>query len=494
MLTIFVVVAVTYYAFSRQIPFTSQFGMHALVNNSVALRVGSPVRIAGIDVGAVDSVSPGPGRTSRINFNLDDSGLPVHTDATVTIRDRLFLEGGYYLQLDPGSPSAPIAYDGFTIPESQTAYPVQFFNVLSTFDLATRQSLENTLNSLNDALSFRDSQGRLVADPGAIGLKRTIPQLTPLLKDTAWISRGLRGTQAGDIARLLSSTSAVTATVAGSRGQLQDLVTSLDSVAGAIATDDGALARSVAGLDRTLQVAPRALTALDAALPPVTELARTIDPALKQAPPLLDGLVRSVAELGKVVAPAARAHLLTALNATFAQFPSLLTKLAGAFPLTKALTDCLQTHVTPLLNAVVPDGALTTGDPVWKEFVHFLPTLASAAQNFDGNGGWARLGPLGVGTQTLAGLGTIPGVGQLFATGLPGNSTLQGSRPASVGNLGPDVFQPGVPCSSQKFPALASATVAPDFRPSSSAAARPLGLRDLAGVLATAAKRARSGR
>ena len=40
-------------------------------------------------------------------MELKDTALPIHEDARVRIRPRLFLEGGFYVELDPGSPSAP---------------------------------------------------------------------------------------------------------------------------------------------------------------------------------------------------------------------------------------------------------------------------------------------------------------------------------------------------------------------------------------------------
>src|SRR5436305_5511236 len=203
-IAILAVVFVTYYAFNQGLPFVHRFTLHALVTNSVNVRGGSPVRIAGIDVGSVQDVSPA-GRLSRITFTLDGDGLPVHTDATLRIRDRLFLEGGYYLELDPGSPGAPIAHDGYTIPVSNTAYPVQFYQLLSTFDLATRQSLENALTTLNEGFSAPSGQQATLDNSGAGGLKVAIPQLTPALKDVAWVTQALHGTRAGDVERLLTS-------------------------------------------------------------------------------------------------------------------------------------------------------------------------------------------------------------------------------------------------------------------------------------------------
>jgi len=461
-LTILLAVAVTYYGFSgKQIPFVHHFTMHALVRNSVDIIPDSPVRIAGIDVGKVTGTTA-DGTLTRIDFQLDSSGMPVHTDATITIRDRLFLEGGYYLQLDPGSPSAPVAGDGSTIHPSNTAYPVQFYQLLSTFDVATRQSLENLLGTLNQGFSAPTycapgapaaqnpadnpcpaSEHIVEVQPtltnsGAGGLKAAAPQLTPTLKDIAWITHGLHGTHQGDVERLLSSASAVTSTLQASSPQLADLVTSLNQTSSALASTDGALAQSVAGLDQTLQVAPPALTAVDRSLPPVVSLAAALDPSLKVAPPLIDGLTKAVRQLAAVVGPAERGRLLKTLKATFVEFPNTLRRLGSAFPITKGVTDCLRTHITPILTSVVPDGSLSTGRPVWQDFVHMIVGLASAVQNFDGNGYWIRL-IAGTGTNSVS-------AGQIGSPNIPG---VLGSSPTWVGDLTPSDFRPDVPCTSQ---------------------------------------------
>ena len=450
LITILLALAITYYAFSgKQIPFVHHFTLHALVRNSVDIIPDSPVRIAGIDVGTVSGTSA-EGTLTRIDFQMSSNGLPVHRDATVTIRDRLFLEGGYYLQLDPGSPSAPVAPDGFTIPASNTAYPVQFYQLLSTFDAATRDSLSNTLKTLNEGFGAPDSQLPTLTNSGAGGLKVTASELTPSLKDFAWVSQGLRGTARGDVERLLASTSDVTSTLADSSGQLGDLVTSLNRVSSALASTDSALAQSVSGLDQTVQTASPALTAVDRSLPPLANLSIALDPSLKVAPPLVDGLTRAVTELAAVVAPAERGRLLQTLKTTFVQFPSTLTQLGTVFPITQGVTDCLRTHVTPVLTQVAPDGALSTHQPVWQDFVHFTVGLASAVQNFDANGYWIRL-LSGVGDNSVS-------VGQLGSTNIPG---IEGHSPQWVGDLTSSDFRPDVPCSSQPIVSLSETAAAP---------------------------------
>ncbi len=377
--TILLAVAITYWAFNgKQIPFVHHFTMYALVRNSVDIIPESPVRTAGVDVGQVSGTTP-DGTMTKVAFTLQSNGMPVHTDATATIRDRLFLEGGYYIELNPGSPSAPVAHDGWTIRPQNTSYPVQFFQLLSTFDAATRVSLENTLNTLNQGFSAPSScasgastalsteenpcpadqhpvqESPSLTNSGIGGLKAATPQLTPTLKDIAWITQGLRGTRPGDIERLLSSASAVTTTLNGTSAQLADFVTSLNRTSSALASTDGALAQSVAGLDQTLQVAPAALAAVDHSLPPLASLAVALDPSLKVAPPIIDGVTKAVGQLAAVVAPAERGRLLETLKTTFVSFPSTLRQLGTLFPVAKRVTDCLKTHVTPILNQIVPD-------------------------------------------------------------------------------------------------------------------------------------------
>ncbi len=490
LLAIFAVLFVTVYAFNQGLPFAPRYTVYALVNNSVNVRADSPVRIAGIDVGTVQGVSPA-GRATKIAFTLDQAGRPIHTDATLRIRDRLFLEGGYYLELNPGSPGAPIAPEGFEIPISQTSSPVQFYNVLSTFNSASRVSLKRLLSTLNQGFSPRPGQPE--SSSGAGGLKTAIPQLTPVLKDVAWVTRALRGTHVGDVQRLLSSASDVTSTLAASSAQLTDLIRSLNITAGALASADGSLAQTISGLDQTLRAAPASLVSIDRALPPVARLALALDPSLKLAPPILTSVTAAVRELAKIVAPAQRVRLLRTLNATFSQFPTILRLLAGAFPIGKQVTDCLRTHVTPIFNQQVPDGSLSTGRPVWQDFVHFLPNIAGASGNFDANGPYTRV-LAGAGSNSVTGgiLGSVPLLGQIVGASPPGGSSLLGARPSWVGDLTPSAFGPDVPCATQKLPSLSSPAAASDLRPAPAAAPSSLTRRQLQRSLALAGGRAKA--
>lgn len=457
-LVIAATVAITFYAFNRGVPFVHHFTVNALVGNSVNVRGGDPVRIGGVDVGQVAAVTPA-GRDTRIELTLEPSALPIHRDATLKIRDRLFLEGSYYLELNPGTPGAPAIADGGSIPLSQASSPVQFFQFLSTFDLATRSAFTGTINALAEGLG--SPPGSSPQQSGAAGLKATAAQLQPLLADTAIVSRAFGGTTQGDVGRFLTYSSRVAGTLAGSSAQLAGLVRGLGTTAAALTSSDGSLARSVSGFDAVLQAAPPSLTAVDRSLPPVAALARTLDPSLAVAPPLLDRLTATAQQLATVLGPSERGPLIESLRATFQELPAILTQLASAFPIGKQITDCLATHLVPVLNATVPDGSLSTGQPVWKDFVHFLGGVAGASASFDANGPYTRF-LAGAGPNTLS--GTFGGQ-PIVSTVPPGGTDLQGARPQWAGTLTAPDFRPDVPCATQKVPSLASPTAPPDLVP-----------------------------
>ena len=188
-----------------------------------------------------------------------------------------------------------------------------------------------------------------------------------------------------------------------------------------------------------------------------------LDPSLKVTPPILNRIIGTVQQLAAVVAQPERGRLLRTLDATFVKFPTILKQLATAFPITKQVTDCLQTHVIPIFRAQVPDGSLSTGRPVWQDFAHFLPGVGGASGSFDANGPYTRV-LAGAGTNSLTGgaLGSSPILGQLVGSAPPGGTSLLGARPAWVGDLTPQDFRPDIACATQKVPSLASPAAAGD--------------------------------
>ena len=79
----------------------------------------------------------------------------------------------------------------------------------------------------------------------------------------------------------------------------------------------------------------------------------------------------------------------------------------------------------------MPDGSLSTGRPVWQDFVHFLPNVAGATGSFDANGPYTRV-LAGAGTNSLTGglLGHAAGPSASSSAPLP-RRRLADRRPAA---------------------------------------------------------------
>ncbi len=178
--------------------------VYALVSNSVNVRSGRPGPDRRDRRRRGDRASRRPARPREITLHADRQRRCRSTrDATVRIRDRLFLEGSYYLELDPGTPERA---DRCTtaarsrVPDRRR--PVQFYKVLSTFDVAARTNLKHLAGHAQPGLqpgagAARVRQRRRRAEGRRSRSWRRCSR-TP-----RWITRALRGTQPGDVERLL---------------------------------------------------------------------------------------------------------------------------------------------------------------------------------------------------------------------------------------------------------------------------------------------------
>ncbi len=140
-------------SYTKQLPFSDRgYELHATFENAATLSKSAPVRIAGVNVGEVSSVEPA-GDAARVTFTVDDAGRPIHEDAVATIRPRLFLEGNFFIDLRPGSPSAPELPDGAAIPITRTATAVQLDEVLTALQSDSRADLQQLLEGYGTALT-----------------------------------------------------------------------------------------------------------------------------------------------------------------------------------------------------------------------------------------------------------------------------------------------------------------------------------------------------
>ena len=104
-------------------------------------------------------------------MTIQPMGLPIYKDAEMKVRPRIFLEGNFFVDIQPGTPGAGKVPDGGTIPITQTASPVQLDQVLTALQADTRKQLQVLLQGYGNALNGKPLPGEDAdQDPDVKGL------------------------------------------------------------------------------------------------------------------------------------------------------------------------------------------------------------------------------------------------------------------------------------------------------------------------------------
>jgi phospholipid/cholesterol/gamma-HCH transport system substrate-binding protein len=436
------IAAVSYWAFAQRLPFSNGFELRGQFSSANELTPGSPVRVAGVTIGRVSSLGPGPGNTSIVTMTLSDPGQ-VRSDASLAIRPRLALEGSFQVEVRPGTPEAPKVSDGALIGLERTSVPVQLDQVLSTMDRTGRAALRSTINESAAGLGAPDARQR----SGADGMQEAIRELADATGDVRRASHAMQGERRGDLRRATGAVSGMTAQLARDPEALAGIVTEVRRVTGALAAHDTDLRKSFGELDALVRAAPADLTEIDRALPPTTRFVKDLLPALRIAPDRLNQTHGFLTQLNAASRPSELPATLKALQPVADHLPDLQRRLLALLPFATTMGQCLDRTVVPGLDQVVPDGTHTTGDPAWLDFLHLTASLAGASSSFDANGNSVRLG-ISQSNQSL--IGVVPGIGQVIGAG----PTPQGINPRWLGFGKTSPYRPDAKCTEQKLPDL----------------------------------------
>jgi phospholipid/cholesterol/gamma-HCH transport system substrate-binding protein len=439
--------ALSVFVFAKGRLFGSGYEIRAVVSTATQLRSGSEVRIGGIKVGQVTGVDAGPDNTSVLTMAIDDAGRPVHADASLIVKPRLLLEGNAYVDLSPGSPAAREIAEGATIPRSRTAVTPQLDQVLNTFDTPTRDALHRAIAGLAGGLGGAPATPRAATGSGYRGLRRAVTELNGALGSVTVSAKAARGTAPNDLGRAVSGSADTVEQLAHDPRALADSVTNFNRVMQAISGSEAHIAASIRGFDEVLRAAPSPLERIDAALPRLTQFASALRPALRELPGALRPTNALLEQVGAISRPAELPRLMTRLAPMTARLPTLERRLRALFAYTAPVTDCIATHIVPVLTSKIQDGKQTTGDPAWLDLLHAITGFTSASTSYDGNGGTFRAG-LAFGPTALQGI--IPGLGPVVGRFTP----VEGIRPVWLGYGVEPPYRPDAPCADQKLPDL----------------------------------------
>jgi len=425
----------TFFAFTKNNPFSAPYKLTAVFETANNLKPNSPVRIAGVEVGKVKKVEPLTGRqngAARVEMEVLEKGLPIHEDAELKIRPRVFLEGNFFVDIQPGSPSAPRVPDGGQpIPINQTSAPVQLGDVLSALQSDTRSDLQVFLKEYSRALSGK----------GARGFNESLRYGESAFRNLSLANDATLGQDpTRDLQRLMKGQAKTFAALVRDEEALKGLVTNFNTFAGSLAQEDVALEASIPALRDTLRVGSPALASLNASLPDLRQFSVEALPGVRSSGPTLRASLPFIRQARALVGPN---ELQSAARQLRLQIPRLVTfnrRSVGLFAQGRALSACTNEVLVPFVNTSFddPDFDDNTGN-VLQKLQRGLVGLSGESRTSDANQSF------------------------FHTSAAPLAPQVRPAPPTTFGQRLPD-RRPDVPCETQELPDLSApaANVAPD--------------------------------
>jgi len=453
LILIALVIVGTYLAWTKSIPFQSHFEIHAVFKNAANIRKDSPVRIAGVNVGKVESVKSvcENGLTGNCNsdysdvtFTVDDNGQPVHSDAQVEIRPRIFLEGNFFLDVHPGSPSAHSLSSGDTIPITQTSTAVQLDQILTSLQAPDRANLQKLLEGYGTSLTHKPTAADdATQDPEVQGLTagqaiaKSFDYGQTAARDTAIVNEALLGTAPHDLANLIAAQAKVFGSLTGHESQLQGLVSNFNIVTGALASESDNLQRTIKLLGPTLRIAEPALRHTNSTLPFLRTFALDLTPGIRELPATIAASQPWIDQTAALLGKNELGYIASQLRAAAPGAGKAAADGRGLFSQIGLTSGCVDNVLLPASNVVLNDSGsgynFNTNVPNFKEFGYAAADLAGESASFDGNGPYLRF--FSAGGAVPKG-GPVPNLRASIPGGSPGRDAFWSGNAASPPMLG----------------------------------------------------------
>jgi phospholipid/cholesterol/gamma-HCH transport system substrate-binding protein len=442
LIALVVIVVGTYFAFARGLPIGDHYEIEAVFRSANNVKERQPVRIAGVEVGKVVEVRHlKPGTTAAVvRMRIEDGGRPVHRDARVAIRARMFLEGNWFLDLQPGTPSSGELPDGGTLPVAQTRGPVQLGQLFTALQADTRKNLQRLLDEYSQALE----------GAGADGYRHSIPYWEPAYRNTAMVQDATLGVEAHDLSEYIDASGRVARGLDRRPEALKALIADFNTAAGAFAREARNLELTIDELPRTLGAARPALLALDRALPSFRAFARELEPAIAESGETIDVALPFLRQSRLLVSQEELRGLARDLRPTTPALARLTELTRPLYEQVRLAASCENEVLHEWSTDRVTDERFPATGMVYEEAPKPLPGLAAESRNGDANGQWVHV-------LTSAGDRTVNIGGDLFAQAY---QPLLGTNPPKPASQPP--LRPRVPCETQEPPDLRTRPGPPD--------------------------------
>jgi phospholipid/cholesterol/gamma-HCH transport system substrate-binding protein len=306
-------------------PWSSKFQLAAEFAGSPGISPGhgQEVRIAGVIVGQITGAHVGSDGHAVVQMALD-RGYKIYNNAMLVLQPKSVLNE-MYVNINPGGPPGALLNSGAVLPVTNTQSPVQVDEVLSSLNDNARSALTALVQQADVALANSSA---------------TLPT----------------GVQATTV--FMQRLQPVVAQLQQRRVAIQQLVTALGDIFGAVGGDDARITRLAANLQGTLAT--------------VGNQDGSLRQALQQLPGFIQSLGASTAAVRAL--DAQLAPTLNDLNAASGTLPGTLDKLTGT-------VHTLQTTITELTPLAAQARPLFAGlSPVVTGLEAGMPSLVGTSQ------------------------------------------------------------------------------------------------------------------
>jgi phospholipid/cholesterol/gamma-HCH transport system substrate-binding protein len=377
-----------------RLPYENRYTVRVEFPNSTGLTpgLGQPANVSGVKVGEISGVTLQGGR-SLVTMTIDPGKLRhVYTNANAVLFPNTPLQD-MEININPGSPSAGVLPSGRFIPLARTTVPIQSDSLLNALDGDTRAYFTALISDFGTGLNGRGKD-----------LRELLRALGPTTQQIHELAKAFAARRVA-LQRLVHNFSILAVAAGKKDSQLGQVVVAGNQTLGAIASQDAALARSIALLPGTLSATQRSLG--DA-----TRFANQLSPTLQSLEPAaraLPGALKSGGKLIKTAVPVLRSDVKPFIGAA-------LTPLSNLLPTTTDLTQSTPhlAEVAQVLEYLADELMYNPGGSA-HSYLFWLSWFAHNADSVtsgeDAYGGGVR-GFVQVSCSSLSGL--APGLQSLF--------------------------------------------------------------------------------
>lgn len=240
------------------LPWNNIVTVKAVMTTADALAPKASVEIAGVKIGEVQSVDL-QGNQAVVTMNIQGQYADIHQDAKVQLRPH-GLFGPKYIELTPGTQSAPLLHSNDTIPSSQEVLPVDLDQILQELQANEQHQLTTAIVEFGKASAGRGSDFNSLVAAGNTLSQTLVQPLTKLdsvgtnLSDMLVQDEAFNNSFAQTpLDKLVEASNVSLKAFADTSSQLGDLLRHADST---LANLDAALSGEAGNIRSTLEQAP----------------------------------------------------------------------------------------------------------------------------------------------------------------------------------------------------------------------------------------------